>query len=141
MFRTEDVEFMRFNRTENERTYGYLEARLFGRFMVIFPVIQRRDGDVYVANPSKSVHIMGRWVPCETAYFEKKEDRTQFEAMAKDFVLSQTDRNGPSLHQNEAGATQGRFSQKNAPQGQQMSPPNFGQNMGGDFKWAFQPAG
>lgn len=140
MLRFEDVEFVRFNRTENERTYGYLEARLFGSFMVIFPVIQRRDGDIYVANPSKSVHIMGRWVPCETAFFEKKEDRTQFESMAKDFVLSQADRNGPSLQQNEVGSTQGHFNQKSAPQGQRTSPPNFGSNLNAYNGWGFQPA-
>jgi len=95
----QNTEFLSFDTDPSGKTFGFLRARFFKKLIVIYPVIQKKDGDFYVANPSKSVNVMGQWKPSEMAYFESREDRDDFANCAKEFIRSKINGNGPSTAQ------------------------------------------
>lgn len=130
------VEFLSFDKDPVNKIFGYVRVRLFKRMIAVFPVIQRRDGDFYIANPSKSVNVMGQWKQSEMLYFEQKEDREQFSSLAKDFVMATINANRPPVEQKWVGNTNVPPHMQNASMGQntqnsQNGPVNFG-------KWADQ---
>jgi hypothetical protein len=97
------VEFLSFDKDPSEKIFGYVRARFNKIFVVIFPVIQKKDGDLFVANPSKSINVMGQWKPSDMVFFEQREDRDHFSSLAKDFVRLKTNGNGATIAQNNQG--------------------------------------